>query len=240
MNKLFDSLDELIIKEIFSDPIRGFDFYSAVVEIKTKTNTPFPDWKIEQRLSRLRNLLTLLSLTRSVPGVISENGVFKGISAKLMAAFIAFTEGEGRSDFFFVDSFEGLSEPTEKDFADPNFKTGMAKGQFSLGGEKRKVIDGLKAIPRSEIFEGFIPEVYSMLPEASYRFVHVDVDLYEPTLEALKYYWPRMSMGGIIVNDDYGSKIFRGSSRAWDEFCESCSLKVRTLISGQSYLIKME
>ena len=33
--------------------------------------------------------------------------------------------------------------------------------------------------------------------------MHVDVDLYEPTDEVLRYFMPRMSPGGAIVSDDY-------------------------------------
>ena len=62
--------------------------------------------------------------------------------------------------------------------------------------------------------------MFSSYPEHKYSFVHIDVDLYEPTYESLKYFAPRMSCHGIIVCDDYGYSMFPGSTRAVELFLE--------------------
>ncbi|MFW5652494.1 MAG: TylF/MycF/NovP-related O-methyltransferase [Planctomycetota bacterium] len=45
------------------------------------------------------------------------------------------------------------------------------------------------------------------LADRRYRFVHIDVDVYEPTLACLEFFWPRLSPGGAIVIDDYGPPL---------------------------------
>ena len=51
-----------------------------------------------------------------------------------------------------------------------------------------------------------------------FSFVHIDVDLYEPTMKSLEFFFPRLVKGGIIVCDDYNSNIFNGAKKAWDKY----------------------
>ena len=78
----------------------------------------------------------------------------------------------------------------------------------------------------------------SSQPERSYRFVHIDLDLYEPTSGAIEYYFSRMVPGGIIICDDYGSLFWPGAKKALDEVGKAHGLKILSLASGQGVLIK--
>ncbi len=71
-----------------------------------------------------------------------------------------------------------------------------------------------------------------------WSFVHVDVDLYEPTLACLEYFVPRLAPGGVIINDDYGSQSFPGAGRAWDLYFEDFGLPAFALEGGQSVFIR--
>jgi O-methyltransferase len=99
------------------------------------------------------------------------------------------------------------------------------------------VRDAMAGFPGASLHKGWIPEVLAELPEAPWSFVHVDVDLYQPTLDCLKYFFPRLVPGGVIVCDDYGSPAFPGARRAWIEFCGD-SLGYVALPTGQSVLVK--
>ena len=48
--------------------------------------------------------------------------------------------------------------------------------------------------------------------------MHIDLCLYKPTLEALKFFYPRLVKGGIIVSNSYNFSVFPGETRAWDEY----------------------
>jgi O-methyltransferase len=50
--------------------------------------------------------------------------------------------------------------------------------------------------------------------------VHIDVDLYQPTLDSLEFFWPRLADGGFVVVDDYGSSQFPGATTATNEFLD--------------------
>ena len=41
-----------------------------------------------------------------------------------------------------------------------------------------------------------------------YCFVNLDMDLYQPTYEGLKFFYPRMKKGGVILVHDYFSGFY--------------------------------
>ena len=65
--------------------------------------------------------------------------------------------------------------------------------------------------------QGYFPDsLPEDFPEQKFAFVHLDADLYEPTFEGLKYFYPRMSKQGIILVHDYNAWI--GARKAVDDF----------------------
>jgi len=69
-------------------------------------------------------------------------------------------------------------------------------------------------------------------------FVHIDVDLYQPTLAALEYFYPRLAAGGIIVCDDYGSLSFPGAYKAVEEFSRKYNEPILRFTTCQAVIIK--
>lgn len=51
-----------------------------------------------------------------------------------------------------------------------------------------------------------------------FRFVRLDVDLYQPTLDSFEFLHPRMVPGGTVSCDDYAFTICPGTRRSFDEF----------------------
>ena len=110
------------------------------------------------------------------------------------------------------DTFEGHPEDAISDH-DPF----QQAGQFGGAGFKRvrEVLSGFQSI---QFYRGDVLESLPHVPESMYRFVHIDTDLYQPTLTCLEYYAARLSPGGIIVLDDYTSYKCPGVQKAAVEF----------------------
>ncbi|HEY2771698.1 MAG TPA: TylF/MycF/NovP-related O-methyltransferase [Solirubrobacteraceae bacterium] len=49
--------------------------------------------------------------------------------------------------------------------------------------------------------------------------LRLDTDWYESTRHELTHLWPRLSVGGVLILDDYGH--WQGARRATDEFFDS-------------------
>ena len=64
--------------------------------------------------------------------------------------------------------------------------------------------------------------VYGKFPHTRISFLHLDMDVYEPTLFALEQCWDRIIKGGIVVIDNYNA-VF-GATKAIDEFLHHMSV----------------
>ena len=69
------------------------------------------------------------------------------------------------------------------------------------------------------IRKGFFPETVEDI-EDSFCFVNLDADLYAPTISGLRWFYPRMERGGVILVHDFFSRVFHGIKDAVREFCE--------------------
>jgi hypothetical protein len=67
------------------------------------------------------------------------------------------------------------------------------------------------------IRKGYFPDTATGV-EDTFCFVNLDMDLYKPTLEGLRFFWDRLEKGGIILIHDYFSEEYKGVKGAVDEF----------------------
>lgn len=70
------------------------------------------------------------------------------------------------------------------------------------------------------LHRGDVLNTLSELSEAVYRLVHIDTDLYRPTRLCLDYFGARLSRGGVMVLDDYGSVKCPGVRAAVVEYLD--------------------
>ena len=78
--------------------------------------------------------------------------------------------------------------------------------------------------------------------QATYALVSLDPDLYRPAADGLRFFWDRLSIGGVILIHDYTSFQYPGIRRAVDEFCDREGLTVIPLpdLHGTAILLKQE
>ena len=57
-----------------------------------------------------------------------------------------------------------------------------------------------------ELLIGMFPdETSDQIDDVTLRLVHIDVDVYDSARDTLEWAWPRLSVGGVVIWDDYGS-----------------------------------
>lgn len=150
---------------------------------------------------------------------IAECGVWKGHSAWMIAEI--FSKNQFSGYFHIFDSFEGgLSDKTDKD---ENLVRKMTNEEIKLEKEifssrEVQVANVLSNFDFVNLYPGWIPNRFDEVANKQFSFVHIDVDLYQPTLDSLEFFWPRVAKGGYVVVDDYGSSQFPGATTAVDEF----------------------
>ena len=80
------------------------------------------------------------------------------------------------------------------------------------------------------------PYTTDLVQDKKFALVHFDVDLYEGTLECLKFFYSRMSTGGIILAHDYSTLI--GVKKAFDVFLADKNESAIELSTSQCLLVK--
>ncbi len=213
------------------------DADTASMYLKSLRATASPPSPLRRR-ARFQSLVRLLMETDGVGGAIAECGCFKGLSSHLMCSTLRKRDADYRgADYHIFDSFQGLSAPTleddvPEDFASPkDIKSMCVEGAFAAS--LAEVRRNLAEFPAIEFHAGWIPLTFQGLPERSYRFVHVDVDLYNPTIDSFEYFHPRLAPGGMIVSDDYG---WPGARQALEDFCGQQGLKLSLTPHDQAFV----
>jgi hypothetical protein len=204
--------------------LRDPDYIRAQTIVAERNITGIPN-------DRCYMLLELCRQLKDVPGDMAECGVRYGKST----VFLLTGRGQEAKTLHLFDSFAGLSRPSAEDRPETDTPE-WEEGELAVPIEMvRANLKGLGN--RIEFHQGWIPERFSDVEGQKFSLVHLDVDLYEPTLESLKFFHPRMSPGGIFVCDDYGSAYCPGAKRAMDEYFADRPEKVLPLTTGQSIAI---
>lgn len=174
-------------------------------------------------------LSQLQRLTSTVSGDTAECGVYMGCGSSIILLHNQHS-ALPRHHFIF-DSFEGLSTPGQKD------GTYWKRGDLSTRGEEA-VRMKLSGFEEKTLLRGWIPEAFPAVADRAFSFVHIDVDLYQPTLESIRFFYPRLNNGGVLVCDDYGFTSCEGATKAIDEFLADKPEKMLSLPQGGGFFIK--
>jgi predicted O-methyltransferase YrrM len=142
---------------------------------------------------------------------VVEVGSFRGGSAALLAEALRMGAGEPR-ELHVVDTFEGHIDAT---FSAHDSEEHRGKFRDTTYDDVRAF---LAAYPGVQVHKGDATAVIASWPERRYALVHLDVDLYRPTLDCLEYFGPRLAAGGVLVMDDYESPTCPGVSVAVQEY----------------------
>lgn len=169
----------------------------------------------------------MLRLLPNVPGNLAECGVFEGATSYQLCEF---ARDYNRKVHLF-DSFEGLSEPKDNDGAH------WEKGALSTS--EATVRANLKEFDCFETFAGWIPERFSEVSDHQYAFVHIDVDLEQPTYDSIAFFYPRMPPGAVMVLDDHGYDSCPGARKAALEYMADKREPVLDLPTGQGLILKV-
>ena len=81
------------------------------------------------------------------------------------------------------------------------------------------------------------------MEKKKFKFVNLDVDLYESTLQSLAWFWPRMVSGGWIVTHNYNLTYGKwgntpGVKKSFKEFLKGDSCRIVEIAETQALIVK--
>jgi len=165
-------------------------------------------------------------VAHQIPGAVVECGVWRG-GSMLNVAHTLSRMGVRDRDLYLFDTFTGMSEPTGRDV-----HLGKQAPAATLLEQEARSARVWAIASLDDVREGFAPVDY---PEDRIHFVEgkveetipgaapeqiailrLDTDWYESTKHEFEHLYSRLSPGGVLIIDDYGT--WKGSKDATDEF----------------------
>jgi hypothetical protein len=164
-------------------------------------------------------------------GDFVECGVNTGVMSQAVCAYIDFN-ATGKKLFLF-DTYEGI--PLEQ--ARDSEKSGaQLMNSLYYRDHYAAASENFRTIPNATLVKGAVPGSLKNVEIDRVCYLHIDMNIAYPEVEAVKYFWPKMTSGGIIVFDDFGFHPVQND--ALDQLAGSLGVKIALLPTGQGLLIK--
>ena len=189
--------------------ILGEDLLKKLIPLQRMVSTPaqlnphsLPEKDLSNDYVRLATLELLCRRLTEVPGATAELGVYRGFFSQCINQLMP------NRKLYLFDSFEGFAQETN------------ASDSFQAAHQNTAVDKVLAIMPHPEritVKPGFFPDSLEGLEE-QFCLVSLDVDFYQTTLDGLRYFWPRLELGGYLMLHDWGSPKLPGVSKALADY----------------------
>jgi O-methyltransferase len=159
-------------------------------------------------LKRLNNIEFCINsiIEDKIEGDFIETGVWRGGATILMKALLKVNEITNKK-VWVADSFKGLPKPDAKNYKHDagvdlykiellSVSLDQVKNNFS----KYDLLD-----EQVVFLEGWFKDTLPNSPIEKLSLLRLDGDLYESTIQALENLYPKLSIGGFVIIDDYNA-----------------------------------
>jgi O-methyltransferase len=212
---LEDGMGTEHVADFLSDP-RFMSAYQAGVETGSWHGCDL-HWRVYNACWAAQHVLSL-------QGDFVECGVNRGGISRSVMEYVGFDSLDRK--FFLLDTFRGSSE-----VATPN------KSEYLECYED--VIKTFSPFPNATIIRGMVPETLPQVESEKICYLSIDMNNPAPEVAALRFFWPKLVQGAIVILDDYAfSESYRTSKNAMDALGCELGFKVLTLPTGQGLIIK--
>lgn len=172
-----------------------------------------------QRLYSLNQAVNYIS-KNNISGDFVECGVWRGGSS-MMSALTLLENKDMARHLYLYDTFEGMSEPTEKDVSmvgdlAENTWQGRDKCDADLNDVQTNMKKTNYPFSKINFVQGKVEETIPKTIPSSIALLRLDTDWYESTYHELVHLFPKLVKGGVLIIDDYGH--WQGARKAVDQY----------------------
>jgi len=185
-----------------------------------------PDADTMIGLKRLDNLQSCIEevLREGIPGDLIETGVWRGGACIFMRAILK-AYGDTLRKVWVADSFEGLPKP------DGRYREEVGDTQWQWSDGLAISVDQVKANfaryglldDRVCFLKGWFKDTLPTAPITKLAILRLDGDMYSSTMDSLVSLYPKLSVGGYVIIDDYGA--IEACRQAVDNFRKSTRIE---------------
>lgn len=170
-------------------------------------------------LNRLNNIERCIHsiIKDNIEGDLIEAGVWRGGATILMRAVLKELNISDRK-VWAADSFEGLPKPDTTNYkADHGNKLYKLKILSVSLEEVKRNFEKYELLDEQVVFlKGWFKDSLPKAPIEKLALVRLDADMYGSTFQALENLYPKLSLGGYIIIDDYNA--FQNCKQAVEDY----------------------
>ena len=174
-----------------------------------------------------------------IPGDFIEFGTNRGFMSSAIMEDLDWNSRDKK--FYLLDTFSGLDERFVSDeeknagYLERNKKE-IDKGFYTVDVEKVK--QNFSSWKNVFIIKGSVPITLESVDADIIAFAHIDMNCAPPEVAAMRYIWPKLSPGAIVLFDDYAYKGYEFQKVAIDNLGKELGYEVLSLPTGQGLMTK--
>jgi hypothetical protein len=169
-----------------------------------------------------------------VPGDFVECGVNTGIFSLAICDYLDFNATD--RSFWLFDTFAGIPEEQvserERSLGRLEENSAWFSDCFELA------TANFAPFPRAKLVRGKVPDTLSTVEIERVAYLSLDLNIVEPEIAALEFFWDKLSPGALVVLDDYGWSAYRPQKEVMDAFASTRGVEILTLPTGQGLLLR--
>lgn len=234
MKKLIKKIFEYFGLEI--NKINKHDSYSSDFETEfIKIFLKSKDYTMTscERMYSLYKSIEYIS-KNDIEGDIVECGVWKGGSSMLAAQTLM--KFNNIKDIYLYDTFDGMSEPTDKDIdINGNKADKLLEKHQKIDSDVIWCYSDLESVRKNmsltnydlkkvHFIKGKVEDTIPKNVPSKISLLRLDTDWFESTYHELKYLFPLLSKNGVLIIDDYGH--WKGAKEAVDKYIKEENITI--------------
>ena len=181
------------------------------ISVRTSKREEGLDWPADAEtmigLRRLENLEDCVRrvVAEGVPGDLLEAGVWRGGASIFMRGVLAVL-GDHERVVWAADSFQGLPKPRDDQPADEG-DTHWTHGNLAVSLEEVRANFSRYHLLDDQVrfLKGWFADTLPGAPIEHLAVLRADGDMYSSTMDILNALYPKVSLGGFVIIDDYGA-----------------------------------
>lgn len=166
----------------------------------------------------------------TLPGDFVECGVNRGGTSLSVMEYIEFNSLNKR--FYLLDTYRGFPE----DFA----PLAASCNQDSYEDCYDQVLRTFEPYRQARIIAGEVPKTLQQVDTDKVCYLSIDMNSAEPEIAALKFFWPKLVTGALVLLDDYAyAEPYRRQKEAFDSLSKEFGFNILCLPTGQGLIFKV-
>jgi O-methyltransferase len=179
---------------------------------------------------RCYELWSIAKQLKNVDGCFVEVGVWRGGSGALLATAAKQTNQE--RPIYLADTFEGVVKAGVQDTVYRGGEHSNTSMEIVL-----KLLESM-GLSNVRVLKGIFPDETSDQVHEPIALLHCDVDVYQSAKEIVQWCLPKMSLGGVIIFDDYGFSGCEGVTRYANELSRRDDFVFLHNLNGHALFLK--